>query len=292
MPPECHAWSIVGTDGSRTLFLDQFLRQELHSMDWAGMACNLRSALSNPVDCPPSADHFCIPRIIEYIIYLGDGMFSAMGVPCVLPPQRGFTWRSWWVFYTHHINFIERLPNRERMLDWLDEAHLQALAALRLMSSTLKALVTCTDPAQHQLGPLLAIDCQPATVLRQKQESTDRLLRSGVLDEHLEDEYDGTVLGSSNWPRRSERHGERAAANAAVRPAATPPCQPSEQTSRERKRPRWPPSDRRQRPINHGNLKAIRKAHPPIGGRGPCYFHFQPGEHCPNGASCKFHHGV
>jgi len=43
--------------------------------------------------------------------------------------------------------------------------------------------------------------------------------------------------------------------------------------------------------INMGYLKRIKKSHPAIGGRNPCYFFFQPGQTCYKGEACKFHHG-
>lgn len=100
----------------------------------------------------------------------GECLLKAIGVPSTLPPgQSGFTWRSWWTFYARHLEYVGCFPDRERQLDWLDAAHEQAIASLRLMSSLLRALITCTESRDRQLGALLPYDCHPAEVLREKQ---------------------------------------------------------------------------------------------------------------------------
>ena len=298
VPSYRREWSITGADGSDTLFLEQFLRQDIHLMAWAHMACKWQHALtgsanSSPLECPPDADHFCVPSFIRVIIDLGERLFGAMGLPALLPLPQGFTWRTWWVFYIDHVNFVSRLPSRERMLDWLDDAHLQALAALRLMSTTLKALLTCSAPGSRALGALLPTDCQPARILREKRKELSELFGSGLLDALLHDQSDGTVAvddGRAYWPRRSERHGTTSRTAPVPHSSSAAADKPAVER-RQHKRPRWPPADAHRRRVNHGFLKAIRKMHPPIKGRGPCYFHFQPGESCPDGTSCKYHHG-
>ena len=301
-------WNLNGSDGSSSLFLEQFLTQDLVSMDWMGLACQLghpswRSAL-------PPADHYCAPFVESWLIGIGECLLGSIGVPLSLPGQTcvlvggqpfcgwgplplsgqaGFTWRSWWTFYVEHIRYgTQHMPSRERMLDWLDDAHAQALAAMRLMSHLLRTVLTSAEPASVQLGALLPADCRPATILYEYQLSFQRLSEAQSAMPHVfgEGGSDGwnadcrVFFGNSVF--RSERHGTAVQALTASRkrPSLAVCGEADQQPSRQR------PS------IHHGNLKRIRKLHPPIDGRGPCYYHFQPGERCPNGASCPFHHGA
>jgi hypothetical protein len=293
-------WSLTGTDSPQPTFLDQFLRQDLVSMDWLGMVNSLRAAgaCGSMILERLPADHFCVPSDILALADFGECLLKAIGVPSTLPPgQPGFTWRSWWTFYASHLEYARRLPAREKQLDWLDGAHVQAMAALQLMSSGLRSLIMCTESRDRQLGALLPYDCQPAEVLRRRQAGVElwqgyfriytNMAPGGYWD--MRPEYDPL-------PLRSERHGAgqlMLASNLVARASKRhgPPASSSSAGAHVAKR-RAPFADAAApRPMDRGCLKRIRKANPPINGRGPCYFHFQPGERCPHGESCRFHHG-
>ena len=284
-------WSLSETS-SRVRFFQQFLRQDFVLMDWAGVGLELHNARHLlPTSPLPVADHYCIPEVISMIIELGESLFLGMDIPTApaLPAgaQSGFTWRSWWTFFVGHLRFgANHLPSCASMLNWLDEAHAQALEALRLMSTLLHAQLTSTEPAAQCLGVLLPYDCQPAVVLRRGQQNITQVRKSHhlaclfaggeiVVHDGWNSDPGGRYFGDV-WPLRLERHGTATPAPAAglKRPTSTADGDGAVKPA-----------------INRGNLKRIRKLHPPIKGRGPCYYHFQPGERCPNGALCPFHHG-
>ena len=294
-------WSITGEDGSQTAFLERFLRLDLASMDWMGVMLGMLRVSEGrgwPAELP-AADSFCIPLFVQKLIPFGEQLLEAIGVPSQLRQEElGLTWRSWWTLYLKYLEHARRLPNRERALDWLDVAHEQALAALRLMSSLLKALISSAVPAERRLGALLPDDCRPAVVLREKARHLDEDLACDArfpFLHHLPGAAPDGWDNVSDFPLRSERHGVSPwqggkAANRRPCGSASAKQLGDAATHKRSREPTSGPAA--PRPMSRGNLKRIRKAHPPIDGRGPCYFHFQPGEQCPHGEACSFHHGA
>ena len=216
----------------------------------------------------------------------GQNFFCIQGFPDIarhVAEGNGFTWRTWWLFYADHLERALRF-NRELQLDWIDRAHEQAICGLRLMGEVVRSkLLSSVDIVSKQLDYVLPWDCAPANALRSEWalfQECDQGIQAynkfggGEAPSLYRAHIDPSLL---HLPRRSERHG------AIVRPPAVNRKRPAAAAAGLDGAP--------QPPLNRGNLKRIRKLHPPIGGRGPCYYHFQPGERCSKGALCPFHHG-
>ena len=285
-------WSIAGPDGGKDTFFKQFWRQDYPVMDWYGSAdepgmLSFLSALNvlryEPI---PVADHYCVPHFVRRLADFGQTLFCIQGFPDIsqhAAEGNGFTWRTWWLFYADHLERALEFE-REVQLDWLDRAHEQAICALRMMGEIVRSkILSSVDIVGKRLDYVLPWDCAPANALRNEWASfqeCDRGIQAynrygcGGAPSLYQAHIDPSLL---RLPRRSERHG------AVVRPPAVNRKRPLAAAAGIDGAPRPP--------IHRGNLKRIRKLHPPIGGRGPCYHHFQPGERCSKGALCPFHHG-
>ena len=289
IPKQLSWWSIAGPDGSKVTFFKQFWRQDYSVMDWYGSAdepgmLSFLSALHWLRHAPLHvADHYCVPFLVRQLADFGQNLFCIQGFPDIaqdVAEGDGFTWRTWWLFYADH---LERALDfkREVQLVWLDRAHEQAICALRLMGEVVRSkLQSSVDIVNKRLDYVLPWDCAPANVLRNEwvlSQDNDRGIQAynrfcGGNAARLSEAHPD--VPRLCLPRRSERYGTE------VRTAGKRPLLAAGAAASK-----LPPIDR-------GSLKRIRKRHPPINGRGPCYYHFQPGQRCEKGAACSFHHGT
>ena len=175
--PALAKWSITGTDQNDTAFLDRFLKSDF-VMDWMGSyktpgLLHYLSALRRQnIAAPHPHDHYCEPAIVRALASFGQSLFSGLGYPKLPAPPAsggpaGFSWSTWWEFYATVLEVGERLATKPEQLDWLDSCEEQAIAFLRLLSSTVHNEIHAVEGLRHRtLGALLPHDMDPARHLR------------------------------------------------------------------------------------------------------------------------------
>lgn len=183
--PGLTKWSIAGAGNAKTGFIDQFLKQEFHAMNWIGAhdvpgLYHLQSERDfNPLAAPHPADHYCVPRTVRELGSFGQSLFSGLGYPAhPRPPPTGgpagFSWQSWWELVAQVLEKATSISHRGAQLDWLDDVHQQAEAALVLMSRISKAEIFASEGIKdHKLNAVLPFDCAPAEYLRTKVREFD-----------------------------------------------------------------------------------------------------------------------
>lgn len=180
IPQALTSWGITGEGGTQTTFLDQFLRFEYDSMNWLGSHAQpgllhyLSRLRRQRINAPHAADHYCVPATTRALGDFGQALFSGTGYPAAPAPPggggpAGYSFKTWMDFYADHCEKATTLPTRAAQLDWLDDAELQMLDALRLMSLSAKAEICAVEGIRdHVLNALLPYDCRPAAYMRAK----------------------------------------------------------------------------------------------------------------------------
>ncbi|KAL3919017.1 MAG: hypothetical protein SGPRY_005786 [Prymnesium sp.] len=137
---------VIGACGRKTSFLDSFLKLDFHAMNWLGShdlpgLYHFLSAKNNSLLASPHpADHFCVPLTVRALAEFGQSLFSGLGYPAQPRPgpgasAAGYSWKTWWEFIATVLEHAAHLGSREAQLNWLDEVHEQAEAALLLLMS-------------------------------------------------------------------------------------------------------------------------------------------------------------
>lgn len=222
--PGLTKWCITGQSGKQTAFLDSFLKLEFHNMNWMGsyetpgLLHFLSAKHHAPIAAPHPSDHYCVPMDLRALASFGQSLFSGIGYPALpgAPAQggnAGYSWATWWNYLAEVVERAATLPSREAQLDWLDDVHEQAEAALLLMSRLAKAEIYASEGLRdHELGALLPHDCAPAEYLRTKiREFDEDQAREARMRPFLGGRGRQPTLRASahDLPVRSVRHKKR-----------------------------------------------------------------------------------
>ena len=222
IPSHLAACSITGADGSNDVFFKRFWKQDYVNMDWYGSTTQpgllyfkaARKATGfKPVQ---DTDFYCDPNLVRELAEWGQNMFCIQGFPDVAAATahgKGFTWRTWWMFYADHLQEATALPTRKAQQDWIDFAHAQALAALRLMGEVVHSLLTASvDIVSLKLEYLLPWDAPPAEALRNHSKlyaETEQAQRTyGLFVSGAGKTADHDAAHMNRLPLRSERHAK------------------------------------------------------------------------------------
>ena len=220
IPVNLALWSIVGSDGSKRSFFDNFWSQNYAAMDWYGSTTNPGmlsfQAARDLVNfkAVAVADHYCVPGLVRELAAFGQHIFCVQGWPDIAisaATNNGFTWRSWWFFYADHLERATLLDTKEAQLDWLDHAHEQALAALRLMGELARNLLKSpVDIVNKEMKFLMTWDCAPANALREQVATYERSKKDSAAYHRYHvgknRAMDVDAAKRKTLPLRSERH--------------------------------------------------------------------------------------
>ena len=178
IPDNLVDWSITGPDNNQDSFFLNFWAGKYDTMDWMGSATepgmlSFRAARDAVAFKPiPPADHYCNPMIMRQLGEFGQTMFVIQGWPDIAvgaATNQGFTWNTWCIFYAEHLEKAFNLPTRVAQQDWIDYAHDQFIAALKLMRMLVSGLLNTTvDIAGKCLNYLMPWDAAPAENLRKQ----------------------------------------------------------------------------------------------------------------------------
>ena len=186
--------------------------------DKPGLRHFLSAKQNGPILAPAVADHYCVPQTMRALGAFGQSLFAALGYPAVPPAAKpgataGYSFQSWWEYLASVAEMAYTLPRKEAQLDWLDDIHEQAEAALLLMSKLVKAELFATESLRdRRLAALLPFDCPPACYLRTKvHEFKEDQAREARMRPFLDHGRSATHMRNyaHEIPLRSARHRKR-----------------------------------------------------------------------------------
>lgn len=143
--------------GSPSPFVTAFLDLTLDKVPWIDAPHGLlgyqhRLNSNERAAHLPSADHFCIPAVMEELADFAQKLFSAIGMDAVVNEADGYSMEGFCRFYAKHLKLAGRLESREEKLKWLEASVSHWHSALALAGSTLRALVFSSNVATLNLA--------------------------------------------------------------------------------------------------------------------------------------------
>ena len=198
--PSLKYYRLTDDSGQPTLFASSFLELSLDTVPWINAPNGLlgyqqRLNSNERAASLPTADHYCIPAVMEDLADFAQIPFSAIGMSSVVDAADGYSMAGFCRFYAKHLKLAGRQETKEDQLKWLETSTTHWHAAMTLAGSTLKALIFSSSVASLNLAtferprrpgapvaspafvtaarPLIRADCPPVQALLKMQSALE-----------------------------------------------------------------------------------------------------------------------